>query len=281
MDAPKSPVPIPDPLATFGITAADLEQRYWTPDTARGALGYLARLYAQAEERKHAYPGPDDGTPMTPLEYDPIAQSLEDDCRALYNAGLIAAAALADLAPADAPAGTQDGATLAPREVLGQFIMECERKLRLHDQARGHMGWRAGTILGLLARLREEFFELEDIILNTFAGPPQVLAEAADVANLAMMVADRVGGLGWQPSEERDEDLAAITSEQIAAYFDALAHVGRRPDGQPRMPICGIMSASGRHGEMLACAHPPGHDGPHAWASLPTFCNGEVVPNAG
>lgn len=39
--------------------------------------------------------------------------------------------------------------------------------------------------------------------------------------------------------------------------------------GQPA--YCGVISASGRYGEQIACAYPPGHVGAHSWASLPTF----------
>lgn len=42
---------------------------------------------------------------------------------------------------------------------------------------------------------------------------------------------------------------------------------------------CGVGSASGRNGEMLLCGLPAGHDGEHAWASLPTFVNGGFVGN--
>lgn len=38
--------------------------------------------------------------------------------------------------------------------------------------------------------------------------------------------------------------------------------------------ICGVVCAAGRHGEPLACGHPHGHAGDHAWGSLPTFVAG-------
>lgn len=41
--------------------------------------------------------------------------------------------------------------------------------------------------------------------------------------------------------------------------------------------ICGVMSNSGRYGEPLACALPPGHTVPHSWASLPTFGSGGCI----
>ena len=35
--------------------------------------------------------------------------------------------------------------------------------------------------------------------------------------------------------------------------------------------LCAVVSASGPNGEPLACGYEPDHDGPHSWASLPTF----------
>lgn len=54
--------------------------------------------------------------------------------------------------------------------------------------------------------------------------------------------------------------------------------------GQPLYPasqpikafMCGIVSMSGPNREPLACAYPPGHDGDHSWATLPTFVPGNL-----
>lgn len=35
--------------------------------------------------------------------------------------------------------------------------------------------------------------------------------------------------------------------------------------------ICGVVSECGPNLEPLACGYPKGHDGAHAWATLPTF----------
>jgi hypothetical protein len=40
--------------------------------------------------------------------------------------------------------------------------------------------------------------------------------------------------------------------------------------------ICGVVSASGPNLEPLACGLKKGHDGPHSWASLPTFTAGAL-----
>ncbi len=41
--------------------------------------------------------------------------------------------------------------------------------------------------------------------------------------------------------------------------------------------MCGCVSMSGPNREPLACAYPPGHDGDHSWATLPTFVDGEPI----
>jgi hypothetical protein len=46
-------------------------------------------------------------------------------------------------------------------------------------------------------------------------------------------------------------------------------------------PICGMISNSGRCHEPLACAFPPNHAGSHAWATLPTFGDGDIATQLG
>lgn len=41
--------------------------------------------------------------------------------------------------------------------------------------------------------------------------------------------------------------------------------------------ICGIICNCGPNGEPLACGYLPGHEGPHAWATLPTWPQGGGV----
>lgn len=40
--------------------------------------------------------------------------------------------------------------------------------------------------------------------------------------------------------------------------------------------LCAIISYSGPNGEPLACGYRPGHDGTHAWGSLPTYAQNYV-----
>lgn len=43
----------------------------------------------------------------------------------------------------------------------------------------------------------------------------------------------------------------------------------------PRLQICGCVCTCGPNLEPLACAYLDEHDGPHSWATLPTFDRGE------
>lgn len=57
---------------------------------------------------------------------------------------------------------------------------------------------------------------------------------------------------------------AANVLREVAAEWDRKAEA--MPPG-----ICGVVSMSGPSGEPLACGYWPGHDGPHAWSTLPTY----------
>ncbi len=71
-------------------------------------------------------------------------------------------------------------------DALADFTQACERKLRLN---RHKGGWQNTTMAYLLRRLAQEKGEL---VRAVRANRPraEVLEEAADVANFAMMIAD-------------------------------------------------------------------------------------------
>lgn len=64
---------------------------------------------------------------------------------------------------------------------------------------------------------------------------------------------------------------AALQDSKDSAMRDKTA------DDEALRQICGISGNYGAHLEPLACAYRKGHEGPHAWASLPTFVNGKAV----
>ncbi len=78
-------------------------------------------------------------------------------------------------------------------EVL-MFARLMERKLRRDDEKKGPGGWKASKARALFDRMLVEVVELDNTI-RCNSGPEDVALEAADVANLAMMVADVAGGL--------------------------------------------------------------------------------------
>jgi hypothetical protein len=77
--------------------------------------------------------------------------------------------------------------------------------------------------------------------------------------------------------EEWPRWLAHLPWDVRAYYRKVVEEVRARREGDTEAGVCGIsnicgmVSASGRFGEPLACGHPKGHGGKHSWASLPTF----------
>jgi hypothetical protein len=65
-------------------------------------------------------------------------------------------------------------------------------------------------------------------------------------------------------------------------HFGVRLYQGELPEdrkyrgGRSAAPaICGVVSQSGPNREPLACGFPKGHEGEHAWATLPTFTASE------
>ncbi len=81
-----------------------------------------------------------------------------------------------------------------PRPIVVAFSVEMERKLRFNDHKGG---WQDDTLMALLGRLREETNELQVAIGGGSA--EEVLDEAADIANFALMIADLSGMLKVKP----------------------------------------------------------------------------------
>jgi hypothetical protein len=97
------------------------------------------------------------------------------------------------------------------RAVSADFILAMEEKLQ-HGREKGRTGWDSKwknvsvdsfTLHHLRNKLEEEFWELEELIFELLDYEEQgrvvdlteVRHEAADVANVAMMVADMAGAL--------------------------------------------------------------------------------------
>lgn len=78
-------------------------------------------------------------------------------------------------------------ADYSPRPSLRRFVYEMERRLLANDHKGG---WRGCEELWLMLRLMEEVGELAHAL--NVGGAAHIVREAADVANLAMMIADNL-----------------------------------------------------------------------------------------
>ena len=80
-----------------------------------------------------------------------------------------------------------------PRPALAEFAVFMEETLRKHDDEKGERGWvtdSSCSVASLLDALQVEVNELKDAYRE--CDPGRVEAECADVANFAMMIADRL-----------------------------------------------------------------------------------------
>lgn len=80
------------------------------------------------------------------------------------------------------------GMTVVLRPALSSFGEDMERQLRRHDEQKGEHGWSRLTNARLWYLLGKEVEELHEALLN--GKPEYIIHEAADVANIAMMIAD-------------------------------------------------------------------------------------------
>lgn len=87
---------------------------------------------------------------------------------------------------------------LTLRPEVEAFAQAMERELRANDHK---PGWGKDNPWDLQRRLLEEAKELEDAWGNKFLTGLEILAEAADVANFAMMIADVCGALAFDAKE--------------------------------------------------------------------------------
>lgn len=85
------------------------------------------------------------------------------------------------------------------RPEVAAFARDMQRKLDANEHkggwarydSSGRRVWRRDTVVYLLNRLHEEVDELEEEIFGSFGGTfNEIISEAADVGNFAMMIAD-------------------------------------------------------------------------------------------
>jgi hypothetical protein len=78
---------------------------------------------------------------------------------------------------------------------LDAFVASMEIGMIVHDSDRGPVTWRRDDPAELFAHLQEEVDELKALLDSGNASLGDVRREAADVANMAFMVADAMGAL--------------------------------------------------------------------------------------
>jgi len=71
------------------------------------------------------------------------------------------------------------------------FAEVMESKLRKYDNEKGISGWKEESRLWLYARLVQELLELHEALTEEIPLEENILEECADVANVAMMIADK------------------------------------------------------------------------------------------
>lgn len=86
----------------------------------------------------------------------------------------------------------------SPRPAVAAFASEMEAKLCENDHKGGREEWRTRDPLVLLAYLKIEVAELELELRAPTREPRLIAREAADVGNIAMMVADACGALAGE-----------------------------------------------------------------------------------
>jgi hypothetical protein len=149
-------------------------------------LGMQSHTFTIAELRAAPYPGTrhdgPGGLTVTHLEPDDGEQ--------------IDLALCASIAAPAAPPSTGDEAPLRP-EVLA-FAQVMSAKIDGHNHDRGEHGWRTATPDLLLTWLDRYVASLREVIVNGCL-PETIGGKAANVANLAMMIADVVGALATAP----------------------------------------------------------------------------------
>lgn len=75
------------------------------------------------------------------------------------------------------------------REAVKWFAEAMERQLKHHDREKGEDGWDEESNTYLIQKLMEEVGELIALLMQGEEGE-EVLEEAADIGNIAMMLAD-------------------------------------------------------------------------------------------
>lgn len=82
---------------------------------------------------------------------------------------------------------------LRPRATVAAFSQRMELELRTHDRDWGPRGWKGTAPLQLVDGLDADLLKLKQALKR--GDLAKVIEQCADVANMAMMIADTLDGL--------------------------------------------------------------------------------------
>lgn len=171
-------------------------------------------------------------------------------------------------------------AALTLRPEVAAFAAAMEAQLRKHDGARGVRGWANAYHGWLMDRLREEVDELDGVLLRVFKpGPPEVLPEAADVANFAMMIADVCGDLpAPQPAAPAPDALVEALWQRAVEAYDSVPYYCSRESSLAQLRAAFDITVSaigGTEAALRVALAPFGQmaDGKDAWVDENGGCS--------
>lgn len=119
--------------------------------------------------------------------------------------------------------GSPQAELLGLRPQIYAFALLMERKLQTNDGIKRH--WSESGLSATFGHFIREVEELRDELMGQ-ARKGEITAEAADVASLAMMIADLVGGL-----DETLEDVARSTARKGSEGSQAVVSVADGAEG--------------------------------------------------
>jgi NTP pyrophosphatase (non-canonical NTP hydrolase) len=202
---------------------------------------YSARLDVAARERlDQLTASPPAPASTEPLTADAIYQQIkhgDEQHRAWLKESLDNVFAGKPVLPMQLPAAPE----MVMRPEVRAFANLMERELRNNDHKGG---WKNDSAEDLMKRVLEEALELSEEVKINFGRTPEQRAydigeEAADVANMAMMVADVCGALGAAASADR--------RRRVMGTMDKLF------DGSAAHELCSACGGTGRVYEGEIC----------------------------
>lgn len=139
-------------------------------------------------------------------------------------------------------------------DVLLPFLSLMRRELHANSRKGDRPGWLALDANTLLLEVYWHAAKLSAAVKNNDG--PAVLEHSADVANMAMMVLDRCGGLAWVAPQEWSTALDVTLTKDEAEYIAAFVTAEHAEDLGPGDDVVRLLVGDGHSGHGLYAAHP-------------------------